>query len=61
MTVPQARGKAKKAKDFEAADAILLQLEREGIGVDDLRRTWRYLPAPSGGYYAEPPPQDGLW
>jgi len=51
------RGRAKKAKDFETADKILLQLEGEGIGIDDLRRTWRYLPAPSGGYYAEPPPE----
>ena len=50
------RGKAKKAKDFESADRILLQLEAEGIGIDDLRRTWRYLPAPTGGYN-EPPPE----
>lgn len=50
------RGRAKKAKDFETADRILLELQAEGIGIDDLRRTWRYLPAPSQGY--QEPPQD---
>ena len=49
-------GRAKKAKDFETADRILLELQAEGIGIDDLRRTWRYLPAPSQGY--QEPPQD---
>ena len=48
------RGEARLARNYEAADAILASLEAEGIGLDDARRTWRYLPPPPGGYVAPP-------
>jgi len=54
------RGAAKAESDFATADAILARLEAEGIGVDDARRTWRYLPAPAAGY-APPPETDLDW
>ena len=53
------RGEARRDRQHALADQILSQLEAEGIGVDDVRRTWRYLPAPSGGY--APPPEEDLW
>ena len=54
------RGVAKRDKDFDTADTILAQLEAEGIGIDDARRTWRYLSAPADGY-APVPDDEGLW
>ena len=55
------RGEAKRTKDYEKADRILAQLELEGIGIDDLRRTWRYLPAPKTGYAPPPAEAEESW
>ena len=42
------RGEARLAKQYDLADEIMASLEAEGVGLDDARRTWRYLPLPPG-------------
>ena len=46
---------------FQCVCVARSQLEAEGIGIDDARRTWRYLPAPAGGYAPVPEAEEDEW